>query len=116
MKRRLLESLGVVTAFAAILVVLQLWAVPVGGQAQATNAWDHPNLEGIWLDVYATPYERAPELGDREFATAEERATRDQARMGNRGRDLRGPPGSPQDVSGAYNAVYTSVKPAGPRT
>ena len=116
MKGRLLESLGVVMVLAAILVVLQLTAVPLGGQAEATNAWEHPNLEGIWLDVYATRFERAPELGDREFATTEERATRDQARMGNAGRDLRGPRGSPQDVSGAYSAVYTSVKPAGPRT
>jgi len=116
MRGRLRESLGVVMVLATIVVVLQLTAVPIGGQARATNAWDHPNLEGIWLDVYATPFERARELGDREFATAEERATRDQARRGNAGRDLRGPPGSPQDVSGAYNAVYTSVKPAGPRT
>ena len=116
MKRRLLDSLGVVIVLATILVVLQITAVPMGGQAAATNVWDHPDLEGIWLDVYATPFERAPELGDREFATPEERATRDEARRGNEGRDRRGPPGSPQDVSGAYNAVYTSVKPAGPRT
>ena len=116
MKRRLLESLGVVIVLATILVVLQRPAVPMGGQAAATNVWDHPDLEGIWLDVYATPFERAPELGDREFATPEERATRDEARRGNVGRDRRGPPGSPQDVSGAYNAVYTSVKPSGPRT
>ena len=116
MKGRLLESLGVVMVIATIVVVLQLTAVPMGGQAAGTNAWGHPSLEGIWLDVYATPFERAPELGDREFATAEERAARDQVRMGNAGRDRRGPPGSPQDVSGAYNAVYTSVKPAGPRT
>ena len=116
MKGRLLESLGVVMVLATILVVLQLTAVPMGGQAEGTNAWEHPNLEGIWFDVYATPFERAPELGDREFATPEERATRDQVRMGNAGRDRRGPRGSPQDVSGAYNAVYTSVKPAGPRT
>ena len=116
MKGRLLESLGVVIVLATILVVLQLTAVTMGGQAAATNVWDHPDLEGIWLDVYATPFERAPELGDREFATPEERATRDEARRGNEGRDRRGPPGSPQDVSGAYNAVYTSVKPAGPRT
>ena len=116
MKGRLLESLGVVMVLATIVVVLQLTAVPIRGQAGGTNAWGQPNLEGIWLDVYATPFERAPELGDREFATAEERAARDQARSGNAGRDRRGPPGSPQDVSGAYNAVYTSVKPAGPRT
>jgi len=116
MKERVLESLGVVMVLATIVVVLQFTAVPMRGQTAGTNAWGHPNLEGIWLDVYATPFERAPELGDREFATPEERATRDQVRMGNVGRDRRGPPGSPQDVSGAYNAVYTSVKPAGPRT
>ena len=116
MKGRLLESLGVVMMLAVILVLLEFTAVPMRGQADGTNAWGHPNLEGIWLDVYATPFERAPALGDREFATLEERATVDQARMGNVGRDRRGPRGSPQDVSGAYNAVYTSVKPAGPRT
>ena len=116
MKGRLLESLGVVIVLATILVVLQLTAVPMGGQAEGTNAWGHPNLEGIWLDVYATPFQRAPELGDREFATPEERATRDQANMRNAGRDRREGVGTPQDVSGAYNAVYTSVKPAGPRT
>ena len=116
MKRRLLESLGVVMVLATILVVLQLTAVPMSGQAEGTNAWGHPNLEGIWLDVYATPFERAAELGDRELATAEERAAEDQARRVNPAQDRRGPRGSPQDVSGAYNAVYTSVKPAGPRT
>ena len=116
MKGRLRESLGVVMVLTTIVVVLQFSAVSMGGQAGGTNAWAHPNLEGIWLDVYSTPFERAPELGDREFATAEERAARDQAGMGNAGRDRRGPRGSPQDVSGAYNAVYTSVKPAGPRT
>ena len=47
--------------------------------------WGHPNLEGIWLDVYDTPFERPAELGEREFATPEERAARDQARMVNPG-------------------------------
>ena len=116
MKRRLLESVGVLVAFTTILVFLQLTAVPMSGQTANTTDWGHPNLEGIWLDVYATPFERAPELGNREFTTAEERAARDQLISGNAGRDRRGPPGSPQDVSGAYNAVYTSVKPTGPRT
>ena len=116
MKGRRLESLGVVMALGAVVVLLQLTVVPMRGQDPGANVWGHPNLEGIWLDVYATPFERAPELGDRELATLEERATRDRARMRDAGRDRRGPPGSPQDVSGAYNAVYTSVKPAGPRT
>ena len=116
MRRRLLELFGVATVCVTITVILHLTSVSVGGQAPASTAWGHPNLEGIWLDVYATPFERAPEFGTRELTTAEERTERDQARMGDAGRDRRGPAGSSQDVSGAYNAVYTSVKPAGPRT
>ena len=115
MRRRLLESLGVAVVIATVIVLLQLSTVSVGGQAPSATAWGHPNLEGIWLDVYATPFERAAELGDREFATAEERAARDQARMGNPGRNERSGRAA-RDVAGAYNAVYTSAKPAGPRT
>ena len=88
----------------------------MAGQTPSETAWGHPNLEGIWLDVYNTPLERAAEFGDREFATAEERAERDLARMGNVGRNRRVTRGSQQDVAGAYNAVFTSAKPAGPRT
>ena len=116
MRRRLFSSLGVATACTAVMMVLQLTAVPVEGQAPSETAWGHPNLEGIWLDVYDTPMERNPEFADREFATAEERAERDQARMGSIGRNRRVTRGSQQDVAGAYNAVYTSAKPAGPRT
>ena len=116
MKNRLFTLIGVLTVPIAIVMGLQIGSVSVDGQTQDTTAWGHPNLEGIWLDVYATPLERDPELGDREFATAEERAERDQARMGSVGRDRRVTRGSQQDVAGAYNAVYTSVKPAGPRT
>ena len=86
--RRLLESLGVATVCATVMALL-VNAVPVGGQAPETTVWGHPNLEGIWLDVYATPFERAREFGDRELATAEERAARDQSRMGNQGRNER---------------------------
>ena len=115
MRRRLLESFGVATAIATVAVLLQLAAVPVEGQAPGETPWGHPNLEGIWLDVYATPLERPAELGDREFFTTAERAERDQARMVNPGRNARGQDGR-TDVAGAYNAVYTSARPAGPRT
>ena len=115
MSRRLLESFGTATVFATVMTLLQLTAVPVAGQAPPTTAWGHPNLEGIWLDVYDTPFERAVELGDRELATAEERAARDEARMMSPGRNRRGEDGR-EDVAGAYNAVYTSARPAGPRT
>ena len=116
MKRRLLGSVGVVMILVAGTAVLQLTTMPIVGQAADTTAWGHPSLEGIWLDVYRTPFERDPALGDREFATDEERAEQDLVRMGNPGRDLREGVGTAQDVSGAYNAVYTSVKPTGPRT
>ena len=105
MRRRLHELLGVATVFTIVTVLLQLTAGSVRGQAPSATAWGHPNLEGIWLDVYATPLERAAELGDRVFATAEERAARDQVQLD------RNP-----TLGGAYSAVYTSAKPAGPRT
>lgn len=113
MRQRLLESFGAAIALATVMVLLATGSV--GGQAPSATPWGHPNLEGIWLDVYATPFERPVALGDRELATAEERAARDQARMGNPGRNARGDDGR-RDVAGAYNAVYTSAKPAGPRT
>ena len=115
MRRRLFGSLGVATVITTVMVLLQFTAVSVGGQAPSKTAWGHPNLGGIWLDVYATPFERAADLGAREFATAEERAARDQARMANPGRNRRSGRAE-QDVAGAYNAVYTSARPAGPRT
>ena len=114
MTRRLLESVGVAIVLAIVIVLLRL--TTVAGQAPSATAWGHPNLEGIWLDVYRTPFERDPALGDREFATDEERAEQDLARMADPGRDQREGVGTAQDVSGAYNAVYTSVKPTGPRT
>jgi len=97
------------------LVLLQLTTVPMAGQTSSTTAGGHPSLEGIWLDVYATPLQRAAEFGDREFATPEERAARDAARMINQGRNERSGRAA-RDVAGAYNAVFTSAKPAGPRT
>ena len=72
MRRRLFESLGVATVITTVMVLLHLTAVPVGGEAPSATVWGHPNLVGIWLDVYSTPFERAAELGDREFATAED--------------------------------------------
>ena len=112
MRRRLFESLGVAAAIATVMVLLQPAA---GGQGPGDTPWGHPDLEGIWLDVYATPFERPAGVGDRELFTAAEREARDQARMVNPGRDRRGTDGR-TDVAGAYNAVYTSARPAGPRT
>ena len=115
MKRRLFESFGVAAAIATVMVLLQHTAGPLQGQGPGETPWGHPDLEGIWLDVYATPFERPAGVGDRELFTAAEREARDRARMVNPGRDRRGTDGR-TDVAGAYNAVYTSARPAGPRT
>jgi hypothetical protein len=73
-------------------------------------------LQGIWLDEFETPFERSAANANREFLTDAERAKQDAARSGNIGRDRRAETGSRNDVAGAYNAVFTSVKPAGRRT
>jgi hypothetical protein len=122
MKRRLLESLGVAGVVAALIVFLQLSAAgqdpgragsAAGG---ARNAWGQPDLQGIWFDEFATPLERAAQYANREFFTDAERTAQDDARSGNIGRNRRVERGSQQDVAGAYNAVFTSVKPTGRRT
>ena len=53
---------------------------------------------------------------NKELFTDAERAKQDEARSGNIGRNKRAPRGSLLDAAGAYNAVFTSVKPTGRRT
>ncbi|OFW30876.1 MAG: hypothetical protein A3H97_19100 [Acidobacteria bacterium RIFCSPLOWO2_02_FULL_65_29] len=124
MRRRLLESLGVAVAMAALVTFLQLTAAGQAPAARGTAAsapapkttWGHPDLQGIWLDEFDTPLERGAKYANREFFSDEERAAQDDVRSGNVGRNLRAEVGSRQDVAGAYNAVFTSAKPAGRRT
>ena len=104
MRRRLFQSLGLAMMLAAGMVFVQFTVVPVEGQASTETSWGHPDLEGIWLDVYDTPFQRSLDAGDREFSTEEERSARDQARMINPGRNERSGLAA-RDVAGAYNAV-----------
>ena len=128
MRRRLHESFGAAVMVTVLVALLPLAQATLDAQAPAAartaaassaapkTAWGHPDIQGIWLDEFQTPLERSTELGDREFFTAEERAKQDAARSGNEGRNRRAETGSRQDVAGAYNAVFTSAKPAGRRT
>jgi hypothetical protein len=126
MRRRILESLGIGAVLVALVVYLQLSQASVAGQAPAgaprtaaaagsapKTPWGDPDLQGIWLDEFDTPFERSAANANREFRTDEERAAQDKARSGAIGRDRRAEVGSRNDVAGAYNAVFTSVKPAG---
>jgi hypothetical protein len=67
-----------------VLIALVLLA-PVIGQAQASRArtaswkqpltaWGHPDLQGIWNNVTATPLQRPDELKDKALLTDEEAA------------------------------------------
>ena len=112
MRRRVFESLSVAAAMTALALVLQ------GCQASVPKpaAGGHPDLQGIWFDEFESPFERPTEYADKEFFTDAERTARDEKRSGDAGRNQRADVGSRQDVAGAYNAVFTSVKPTGRRT
>jgi hypothetical protein len=120
------NSLGVVALLLGLVVFLQTTgatqapAAREGAAAPAGPApktpWGHPDLQGIWLDEFDTPIERAPRYANQEFFTDQERQAQDDARSGNVGRNRRVERGSQQDVAGAYNAVFTSAKPTGKRT
>ena len=119
MRRRVIESTGVLAALAAVTVLLQWASVPVGGQAPGAGlrtAWGDPDLQGIWTTNYDTPLERPARFADREFFTEEERAAIDSERarlLGTR----RAARGSEQDVGGAYDAsIFLTHKHLGRRT
>jgi len=126
MRRRLLELVGVAAVMAVLVIIfLQLSAAGQAPAARGTQtasgpvaktAWGHPDLQGIWLDVFQTPLERPAQYANREFFTEQERKAQDDERAGNIGRNRRVQRGSQQDVAGAYNAVFTSAKPTGRRT
>ena len=112
---------AVVGAAAGFLLLMRAPAFVAGAGAQGsgqppTTAWGEPDLQGIWTDPYQAPLERPARFAGRELLTEAERAEIDERRGAQRGRDRRGQVGSERDVAGAYNAVFESVRPTGPRT
>jgi hypothetical protein len=110
---------------ALVVVFVQLTPASLAGQAPGARtasgpapktAWGHPDLQGIWLDEFQTPFERSPENANKEFFTDAERKAQDEQRAGGVGRNRRHETGTVNDVAGAYNAVFTSAKPTGRRT
>jgi hypothetical protein len=105
---------------ASVLVVVT--EAPVASAEGAAPApalktpWGEPDLQGIWTDETATPFQRSPKFANQEFFTEAQRAEFDKVRSILRGRDERAERGSESDVSGAYNAVWGGVKRTGTRT
>jgi len=81
-----------------------------------TTPWGEPDLQGIWTDETDTPLQRSPKYASQEFFSEEQRAELDRVRAGFIGRDRRSERGTEADVAGAYNAVFTPLKPTGART
>ena len=120
MSVRTLEVIGVAVVVAAVVGLLNLAPAPVAvGAAQTQSfvtAWGEPDLQGIWTDQYTTPLERPARFADQDVFTDDERAVLDQQRSLHPRRDAREGVGTDRDVRGAYNAVFMSIKPTGPRT
>jgi hypothetical protein len=131
MTKRLLEAIGVATVIVAVVLLMKVRSVPVPGQSQTPSPgaavkpgaasktpWGEPDLQGIWTDIYQTPLQRPATYANREFLTDKERAELDTQRAAAPRQNDTGiaKRGTEQDVSGAYNAVFTSMKHTGRRT
>jgi hypothetical protein len=130
MRRRFLELMAVAAVLVAVVVLLKLAPVQVGGQvppATQTGAatapasetpWGEPDLQGLWSYDFEVPLQRPSRYAGREFFTAEEQAELDRQRADILNQsDRRYAPGSEQDVGGAYNAaIFTTHKRTGRRT
>ena len=96
--------------FTSVSVVGQRAKPDSGGAKPATVAatfktpWGEPDLQGIWMPEFMTPFERPDWVGNREFFTDEERKALDERRAKRLGRDFRATKGTVADVSGAYSA------------
>ena len=120
MSRRFLEFVGVAVVLVAVIGLLKLVPTPAVGvavEAQAPRTlWGAPDLQGIWTDQFDTPLERSAQYANADVFTDEERAELDKQRVALPRRDAREGRGTERDVRGAYNAVFQSMRPTGPRT
>jgi len=97
MRRRIFEALG----FAVVMTVLAAFvqsaasgqAPAAGGAAGSTTSgnakagppphtpWGQPDLQGIWLDEFDTPFERPAQYADKEFFTEDDRVGQEAAQL-----------------------------------
>ena len=77
-------------------------------------AWGAPDLSGIWDSKSTTPLQRPEDYADREYLTEEEVAALNGERIAleqadnAQGRDVRAERGTPEDVEGAYNNIFST--------
>ena len=119
MRQRILTSIGVI----AVITAVALYSA--AGQSPTTTAqtgpaaktsWGDPDLQGIWASEEQVPLQRPAKYAEKEFFTEAEIAELDKQRAAILRRDLRQERGSEEDVNGAYNGFFQSVRHTGRRT
>jgi hypothetical protein len=99
-------------AFVAVEVLhTQTQAPGVKRSATAPRTpWGEPDLQGIWNSKVIAPLERPAKYADREFLTDAEVAALEAGARGvvGEGRDVRVARGTPEDVEGAYNNIFST--------
>jgi len=100
------------------MVVGGVYVVHDRMQAQGTSTgasvprtpWGKPDLQGIWSSKVMAPLERPAKFADREFLTDQEVAAIEKQAQGvaGEGRDVRAKTGTPEDVEGAYNNIFST--------
>jgi hypothetical protein len=81
-----------------------VWIQLAGAQTLRTPD-GKPDLQGIWNFSTATPFERPPELADKEFLTSAEAAEYVKKIVAGRNKDVRGQ-SAQTDVESAYNDFW----------
>ena len=116
MSTRIIEVVAAAAVVVAVAGLLVLAPAPAAQAPELVTVWGEPDLQGIWTDVYATPLQRPERFAGQEVFTDAERAALDEQRTVHPRRDARELVGTDRDVAGAYNAVFQSIRPTGPRT
>jgi hypothetical protein len=116
------SMLTVAIAAAAIGTAASVLATRTSAQAPASShttlktPWGEPDLQGIWTEEFDTPLQRSARYADQEFFTEAQRRELDRQRAVHYGDDPRQERGSANDVGGAYNTAFLTIKRVGPRT
>jgi hypothetical protein len=110
-------------AGAAAIAVISFVSVAGQGRTTAsqtgaalTTSWGDPDLQGIWGPDFQVPLQRPAKYAGKELFTDAEREELDRQRAGLLRRDLRQARGTEEDVAGAYNSAFQSVRHTGRRT
>ena len=116
MRKRFIECIAATAVFITVIAFLRLVPTPAAQAPAFETPWGAPDLQGIWTDQFETPLERPAQYANTEAFTNAERVDLDKRRTAHPRREARAGRGTERDVRGAYNAVFQSVRPTGPRT